>query len=70
MEQREMPGFELPDVRTWRALAKARKLPPDVPSNPVGVYRTKGWVSWGDWLGTGVLSSRKRRFLPFAKARA
>lgn len=34
------------------------KLPPGIPKYPNGVYQDKGWISWGDWLGTGTLFSQ------------
>ena len=29
-----------------------------MPSNPDQAYRKKGWVNWGEFLGTGLTSSR------------
>lgn len=31
---------------------KLKNLPDFIPSNPREVYKKKGWVSWGDFLGT------------------
>jgi superfamily II DNA or RNA helicase len=45
-------------------------LPPDIPRAPDVLYRGKGWLSWGDWLGTGTVSSRLRRYREFSDARA
>ena len=53
----------------WKAYAKSGKLPPDIPRNPRGAYRDKGWVGTGDWLGTGRLSNSRMTFLPFTLAR-
>jgi hypothetical protein len=36
---------------------------------PPRTYKTHGWVDWGDWLGSGTLSS-KRAYRPFKDARA
>jgi hypothetical protein len=41
----------------WRAfrsgqLAEKGILPDDIPRNPDGTYRAKGWAGWSDWLGT------------------
>jgi Phage-integrase repeat unit len=54
----------------WLVLSKERKLPKDIPSCPNETYADKGWNGWGDWLGTGAISSHSRKFLTFAKARA
>jgi superfamily II DNA or RNA helicase len=39
------------------------KRPADIPMSPDNRYRTEGWRSWPDWLGT------ERRWLPFSEAR-
>ena len=44
--------------------------PYDVPASPHVVYKDKGWKGRGDWLGTGAISSRLRKYRPFKKARA
>ena len=44
--------------------------PADIPAHPDRRYRNDGWVSVGDWLGTGTISVHKRRYRPFKKARA
>jgi superfamily II DNA or RNA helicase len=44
--------------------------PADVPSAPAHVYRDSGWINWGDWLGTGSIRPRDRRFLPHKSARS
>ena len=45
------------------------KKPDNIPASPAHVYRDDGWSGWGDWLGTGRVATRLRRYLPFAKAR-
>jgi hypothetical protein len=27
-------------------------------------YRNAGWISWGDWLGTGFIANSKKEFRP------
>jgi superfamily II DNA or RNA helicase/predicted small metal-binding protein len=54
----------------WRAYCASGKRPEDIPGNPNVVYHDEGWAGYGDWLGTGKVSNRKRVFRPFAEARA
>lgn len=54
----------------WRKYATSGKKPKGIPSDPKMVYRGKGWVGLGDWLGTGTLAPRNRKFRSFANARA
>lgn len=54
----------------WEALRKKGALPSDVPAYPDARYRGAGWISWGDWLGTGNKGPRDYRFRRFEDARA
>lgn len=45
------------------------KLPSDIPSNPDHIYKSTGWISWGDWLGTGSIAPKDRKFRSFKEAR-
>jgi len=54
--------------RAWREFSKSPKKPPDIPRNPVGVYKDDGWLNWGDWLGTGYVANRRRTYRPFEEA--
>ena len=47
-----------------------RIRPSYIPTNPQQVYKGKGWTSFGDWVGTGYVAHRNRKFWPFKKARA
>jgi hypothetical protein len=48
--------------------AKSGKKPMDIPTSPVRTYE-KEWISWGDWLGTGRIADKERKFRPFKEAR-
>ena len=60
----------LNNANDWREIVRSRKLPKDIPAAPHWVYIDHGWVSWGDWLGTEIVSTGSRTFLSFKKARA
>jgi hypothetical protein len=53
----------------WKALAKSGRVPPDIPANPWHVYRHRGWIDIGDWLGTGERHSKNRQWRDFPQAR-
>jgi superfamily II DNA or RNA helicase len=40
-----------------------------LPLNPYKTYKNLGWVSWGDWLGNGVIAAHLRKYRPFPEAR-
>jgi hypothetical protein len=63
-------GLGLKSNKEWSAYCRSGKKPPDIPTNPSGVYAKAGWVGFGDWLGTGTVASYLREFRSFEKGRA
>jgi len=64
----------LKNQKEWAAycqgkLKKKGKKPGDIPSKPQRVYNKSGWLSLGDWLGTGYISTSSRTYWCFIKAR-
>ena len=53
----------------WTKYAMSKDRPQVIPADPSKIYRDK-WIGWGDWLGTGTIAPKDKKFLPFAKARA
>jgi len=62
-------NLNLKHWKEWREYAKSGNRPDDIPSNPNRHYKNKGWTDWGDFLGTGTISSNKIEFHPFKEAR-
>ena len=42
---------------------KSGKLPKDIPFQPIDVYKNRGYTTMGDWLGTGYIANRNRKYL-------
>jgi len=58
----------------WRAFSKGElrakgDKPDEIPTEPDKVYKSVGWISWGDWLGTGFIPTRLRKYRSFEEAR-
>ena len=55
----------------WRAYCKSGKKPVDIPAAPDKVYKNKGWISFGDWLGTNNVSYviKSKNYLPWKEAK-
>jgi superfamily II DNA or RNA helicase len=53
----------------WEDYRKSGNKPADIPAGPDQTYKNEGWVSWGDFLGTGFVSTSDRLYLPFEEAR-
>jgi len=43
--------------------------PKDIPANPAGVYKDKGWIGIGDWLGTNAFPYAHQNYLSYKEAR-
>jgi len=53
------------EYKDWWRKNKAN----DLPSQPQKTYKKQGWTSWGDFLGTGFVYAKYRKFKPFEEAR-
>jgi superfamily II DNA or RNA helicase len=67
-------SLALKNTTEWRkfcrgALPEKGTRPMDIPVNPDQTYAYKGWKGYGDWLGTGVIAPRLRKYRPFVDAR-
>ena len=63
-------SLNLKKVSDWSKYCKSGKKPDNIPAGASGVYKNNGWISWGDFLGTGVISKHRRKHWSFHKARA
>ena len=61
-------SLKLKSRKEWEKLAGAGKLPDDIPRTPNSVYK-KEWKGVGDWLGTGNVTPRQRKFRSYEDAR-
>ena len=57
----------LKSTEEWQAFCKGLvqnkgHLPPEIPSHARRTYENKGWVSMGDWLGTGFVATNLRKY--------
>ena len=66
--------LQLKNVAQWKAFCKGEmsrlgRLPEDIPTNPNITYAEKGWKSYGNWLGTGTVADRLKKYRTFHEAR-
>ena len=62
--------LKLKNAKQWKNYCINNKLPIDIPTNPSRTYADEGWTGFGDWLGTGLVSTRSRQYRRFEDARA
>ena len=62
--------MKLKNIEEWVAYCKSGKKPEDIPADPK-IYGSEKWQGFGDWLGTGTLSSaeKSKNWLPPIEAR-
>lgn len=53
----------------WKNAYEKKLIPNDIPKYPNQTYKDKGWISWGDFLGTGKVASHLKEYRKFQKAK-
>jgi superfamily II DNA or RNA helicase len=61
--------LDLKSFSEWNVYAKSENRPAYIPYNPQRSYKKQGWISWGDWLGTGIVSVNRKEFLDYFAAK-
>ncbi len=62
-------SLNLSSVKEWNIYRKSSNRQELIPTNPNVVYKDKGWISWGDWLGTQRIADIKKNYLKFDEAK-
>ncbi len=62
-------SLRLKSATEWREHTKSSDFPSDIPVDPNRTYKDKGWVNWGDWLGTGNIANFLKEYRSFKEAR-
>lgn len=67
-------ALKIPGQQHWKAYCAGKRpelpvKPDDIPAAPWKAYDGAGWISWGDWLGHGMVGTTVRNYLPYAEAR-
>ncbi len=60
--------LKLKSRNEWEEFCKSGRKPKDIPYQVRQTY-LENWKGWGDWLGTGTISSRNRTYRAFQEAR-
>ena len=53
--------LKLKSSKAWPKYCKSGKKPDDIPRNPDNIYK-KEWTGWGDFLGTGRVGNKDRKY--------
>lgn len=52
---------EITTLKMWKNCAKNNNIPDIIPNRPERFYSKRGWISWGDFLGTGRVANQHKR---------
>jgi hypothetical protein len=56
-------------INQWRKYIKNNDLPDFISKNPYQAYKHRGWISWGDFLGTNRVSDNYVERLSYQEAK-
>ena len=62
-------SLKLNSTGDWQYYTKSAKFPSTIPKAPWAAYSSNGWVSMGQWLGTGRVADQLKEYWSFEKAR-
>jgi hypothetical protein len=55
--------------KEWQEYCKSGEKPNNIPSVPSTYYKNKGWIGWGDFLGTGRIATQNKVYRSYKDAR-
>jgi len=67
--KKRIKQFKIKGAGEWEEFCKSGKKPSNIPSSPNKNYKNKGWIDWGDFLGTGTIAPSKKKFNSFNDSR-
>jgi hypothetical protein len=62
-------SLQLKSITYWKKYCITNNRPNNIPSHPDRVYKNKGWINWGDFLGTGRIADQKKQYRSFEDAK-
>ena len=60
--------LKLKSSSEWKSYSKSDLIPSYIPKDPRIKYKYSGWISMGDWLGTGKVADQNKTYLSFEKS--
>ena len=61
-------SLNLKNWKEWKKYCDSGKRPNNIPTKPNKTYKNKGWVNFGEWLGTKNTSTHNRDYLTYNEA--
>ena len=61
--------FKLKTINEFKIFCQSPNRPPDLPTNPNSTYKNSGWISFGEFLGTGTVAPGLQEYLDFPEVK-
>jgi exonuclease I len=68
--RRFVRNLKLNSKDEWEDYCKSGSKPENIPTVPRLIYKSKGWIGFGDWLGTDRIATNDLVYREFESARA
>jgi superfamily II DNA or RNA helicase len=62
-------ALKLKSTKEWREYTKSKDYNVLIPKAPNNHYKNKGWVSFGTWLGTHIISDNLKKYFSYEEAK-
>jgi hypothetical protein len=53
----------------WKSKVYNNEIPNFIPNRPERFYKSRGWVSWGDFLSNGRIANQNKKLLSYSDAK-
>jgi superfamily II DNA or RNA helicase len=60
--------LNLNNSKQWKTFFGFKKNINGIPKYPEKIYKNKGWINWGDWLGSFHSANYKKPYLSYSEA--
>ena len=67
--KKHVKKLKIKSATDFREKRKNKIISSRMPPKPYKTYKNSGWVSWGDFLGTGILSSNQIKYINYDDAK-
>ncbi len=62
-------NLNIKSTTEWKIFCKSNEKPNNIPTAPDQIYKNKGWMGWGDFLGNDYVKYFEKSHASFIKAR-
>jgi hypothetical protein len=57
--------YELKTIVDYKNVVKNDSIPHNIPNRPERYYKNRGWLGWGDFLGSNRIANQNKEFMTY-----